>query len=82
MVMINMPSNGFQPRPKHFFKGEKDENNDGMPDNFVRKFNFKAEPTAAPYYLDKVKKGKVLPLSMLVKIGGATTIVTTRTVIT
>lgn len=58
MVMINMPSNGFQPRPKHFFKGEKDENNDGMPDNFVRKFNFKAEPTAAPYYLDKVKKGK------------------------
>ncbi|WP_423839650.1 extracellular solute-binding protein [Vibrio mytili] len=58
MVMINMPSNGFQPRPEHFFEGEKDENNDGMPDNFVRKFNFKAEPTAAPYFLDKIKKGK------------------------
>ena len=25
MVMINMPSNGFQPRPEHFFEGEKDE---------------------------------------------------------
>ncbi|AUI86440.1 ABC transporter substrate-binding protein [Vibrio azureus] len=58
MVLINMPSNGFQPRPEHFFKSETDQNNDGMPDNFVRKFNFKAEPTAAPYYLDKVKKGK------------------------
>ena len=58
MVLINMPSNGFQPRPEHFFEGEKDANNDGMPDNFVRKFNFKSEPTAAPYYIDKVKKGK------------------------
>ncbi|MGR5218583.1 extracellular solute-binding protein, partial [Vibrio harveyi] len=41
-----------------FFEGEKDANNDGMPDNFVRKFNFKSEPTAAPYYIDQVKKGK------------------------
>ena len=58
MVLINMPSNGFQPRPKHFFKGGKDANGDGMVDNFVRKYNFKSEPTAGPYYLDKVKKGK------------------------
>ncbi|MEG3221203.1 extracellular solute-binding protein [Vibrio gigantis] len=58
MVLINMPSNGFQPRPKHFFKGGKDANGDGMADNFVRKYNFKSEPTAGPYYLDKVKKGK------------------------
>ncbi|XNJ81509.1 extracellular solute-binding protein [Vibrio cyclitrophicus] len=58
MVLINMPSNGFQPRPKHYFSGGKDANNDGMVDNFVRKYNFKSEPTAGPYYLDKVKKGK------------------------
>ncbi|WP_261883159.1 extracellular solute-binding protein [Vibrio pelagius] len=58
MVLINMPSNGFQPRPQHYFAGEKDTNNDGMVDNFVRKYNFKSEPTAGPYYLDKVKKGK------------------------
>ena len=58
MVTINTPSNGFQPRPEHFFKGGKDANNDGMVDNFVRKYNFKSEPTAGPYYVDKVKKGK------------------------
>lgn len=58
MVLINMPSNGFQPRPKHFYDGGKDANGDGMVDNFVRKYNFKSEPTVGPYYLDKVKKGK------------------------
>ncbi|MCF8778229.1 extracellular solute-binding protein [Vibrio sp. IRLE0018] len=58
MVLINMPSNGVQPRPEHFFKGTKDENNDGMPDNFVRAFNFKAEPTTAAYYMADVEKGK------------------------
>lgn len=58
MVLINMPSNGFQPRPKHYFDGGKDENGDGMVDNFVRKYNFKSEPTVGPYYVDKVKKGK------------------------
>lgn len=58
MVLVNMPSNGFQPRPKHFYDGGKDANGDGMVDNFVRKYNFKSEPTAGPYYLDKVKKGK------------------------
>lgn len=58
MVKINLPSNGLQPRPEHFFKPEKDENGDGIDDNFVRKYNFKSEPTAGAYYLDKVKKGK------------------------
>ncbi|HFQ5302889.1 TPA: extracellular solute-binding protein [Vibrio vulnificus] len=58
MVLINMPSNGVQPRPEHFFKGTKDDNKDGMPDNFVRVFNFKAEPTTAAYYMDNVEKGK------------------------
>ncbi len=58
MVMINLPSNGLQPRPEHFFKPDKDNNNDGIDDNFVRKYNFKSEPTAGAYYLDNVKKGK------------------------
>ncbi|MDS1782611.1 extracellular solute-binding protein [Vibrio vulnificus] len=58
MVLINMPSNGVQPRPEHFFKGTKDDNKDGMPDNFVRAFNFKAEPTTAAYCMDNVEKGK------------------------
>ncbi|MCU8488529.1 extracellular solute-binding protein [Vibrio vulnificus] len=58
MVLINMPSNGVQPRPEHFFKGTKDDNKDGMPDNFVRAFNFKAEPTTAAYYMENVEKGK------------------------
>ncbi|MCW8331367.1 extracellular solute-binding protein [Photobacterium sp. SDRW27] len=58
MVKINLPSNGLQPRPEHFFKLSKDKNGDGIDDNFVRKYNFKSEPTAGAYYLDKVKKGK------------------------
>ncbi|MGF1715708.1 ABC transporter substrate-binding protein [Photobacterium chitinilyticum] len=58
MVMINLPSNGLQPRPEHFFKPDKDTNNDGIDDNFVRKYNFKSEPTAGAYFLDNVKKGK------------------------
>ncbi|PSU28890.1 extracellular solute-binding protein [Photobacterium lutimaris] len=58
MVQINLPSNGLQPRPEHFFKPKKDENNDGIDDNFVRRYNFKSEPTTGPYFMDKVKKGK------------------------
>ena len=58
MVMINLPSNGVQPRPEHFFKPGKDQNNDGIDDDFVRRYNFKSEPTTGPYYLDKVVKGK------------------------
>lgn len=58
MLQINLPSNGLQPRPEHFFKPSKDENNDGIDDNFVRRYNFKSEPTTSAYYMDKVKKGK------------------------
>ncbi|KJY66466.1 extracellular solute-binding protein [Vibrio nigripulchritudo] len=47
-----------RPRPEHFYKPSKDENGDGVDDNFVRKYNFKPEPTTNAYYLDKVKKGK------------------------
>ncbi|WP_375753803.1 extracellular solute-binding protein [Vibrio sp. HN007] len=46
------------PRPKHFYKPGKDENGDGIDDNFVRKYNFKAEPTTWAYKLDKTKKGR------------------------
>ncbi|AJR07666.1 ABC transporter substrate-binding protein [Photobacterium gaetbulicola] len=58
MLQINLPSNGLQPRPEHFFKPKKDANNDGIDDDFVRRYNFKSEPTTGPYYMDKVKKGK------------------------
>ncbi len=59
MIQINLPSNGLQPRPEHFFANpKKDENGDGIEDNFVRKFNFKAEPTTWAYYMSNVKKGK------------------------
>lgn len=48
-----------RPRPAHFYaKPAKDENGDGIDDNFVRKYNFKAEPTTNAYYLDDIKKGK------------------------
>lgn len=47
-----------QPRPAHFYKPKTDKNNDGVDDNFVRRYNFKAEPSSGPYYVDKVKKGK------------------------
>ncbi|MCV6071353.1 hypothetical protein OFP26_37840, partial [Escherichia coli] len=36
----------------------KDENGDGIHDNFVRYYNFKSEPTTSAYYLDDIKKGK------------------------
>lgn len=47
------------PRPAHFYGNPKvDENNDGIEDKFVRKYNFKPEPVTGPYYIDKIKKGK------------------------
>ena len=47
------------PRPAHFYgKPKLDENNDGIDDKFVRKYNFKPEPVTGPYYIDKIKKGK------------------------
>ncbi|NGN98717.1 ABC transporter substrate-binding protein [Grimontia sp. S25] len=53
---------GLNPKPAHFFSRGKDKNGDGMDDNYVRKYNFKAEPTASPYFVDKIKKGKSLTL--------------------
>lgn len=47
-----------QPRPAHFYKPKNDKNRDGVDDNFVRRYNFKAEPAAGPYYVDDIKKGK------------------------
>ncbi|ELP5729745.1 ABC transporter substrate-binding protein [Vibrio vulnificus] len=48
-----------RPRPAHFYANpSKDENGDGIDDNFVRKYNFKSEPTTNAYYLDDIKKGK------------------------
>jgi microcin C transport system substrate-binding protein len=46
------------PKPEHFYQGATDANNDGMPDDFVRRYNFTAEPTTAAYYIDDVKKGQ------------------------
>ena len=46
------------PKPKHFYKPSTDKNNDGIDDNFVRKYNFKIEPTTWAYSIDKVKKGR------------------------
>ncbi|MBV7297492.1 extracellular solute-binding protein [Enterovibrio paralichthyis] len=53
---------GLVPRPAHFYKGGKDKNGDGIDDNYVRRYNFKAEPTTGPYRVDKIKKGKSLTL--------------------
>jgi microcin C transport system substrate-binding protein len=53
-----LESTNLAPRPKHFYKPSVDKNNDGIDDNFVRKYNFKAEPTTWAYAIDKVKKGR------------------------
>ncbi|OAN13972.1 diguanylate cyclase [Photobacterium jeanii] len=53
MIYSNM-----QPRPAHFYAVKVDNNNDGIDDKFIRRFNFKPEPSAGPYYVDKIKKGK------------------------
>ena len=42
---------GISPRPKHFYP-------DGLPKDFVKRYNWKAEPVTGPYVLGKVKKGK------------------------
>lgn len=47
------------PIPAHFYaKPKKDENGDGIADDFVRRYNFKPEPTVGPYYIDDIDKGK------------------------
>ena len=53
-----LESTSMAPRPKHFYKPDTDKNGDGVDDNFVRKYNFKAEPTTWAYAIDKVKKGR------------------------
>ncbi len=53
-------STSLSPRPKHFYKPDVDKNGDGVDDNFVKKYNFKAEPTTWAYAMDKVKKGRAI----------------------
>ncbi|CAM3083865.1 extracellular solute-binding protein [Vibrio rarus] len=45
-----------QPKPKHFFK-------DGIDKNYLRTFNWKAEPTTGAYYVSALKKGRSIELS-------------------
>lgn len=51
-----------KPRAEHFLKPRADKNNDGVDDNFVRRFNFKPEPTMGAYYVGKIKKGKSITM--------------------
>ncbi|WP_089140543.1 extracellular solute-binding protein [Vibrio rumoiensis] len=49
------------PIPAHFYANpRKDENDDGIADDFVRRYNFKPEPTVGPYYIDDIDKGKAV----------------------
>lgn len=49
------------PIPAHFYANpSKDENGDGIADDFVRRYNFKPEPTVGPYYIDDIDKGKAV----------------------
>lgn len=49
------------PIPAHFYANpKKDENGDGIADDFVRRYNFKPEPTVGPYYIDDIDKGKAV----------------------
>lgn len=54
--LLNWTSLG--PKPRHFYQPSTDNNGDGIDDNFVRKYNFKMEPTTWAYKMDKVKKGR------------------------
>jgi microcin C transport system substrate-binding protein len=49
-----------QPRPAHFYSPVNDKNKDGIDDDFIQRFNFKAEPSSGAYAIDKVKKGKYI----------------------
>ncbi|RXJ72004.1 ABC transporter substrate-binding protein [Veronia nyctiphanis] len=57
-----MEATSLTPVPKHFYKPSKDENGDGVDDNFVKRFNYKAAPLPGPYYLASEKKGKSVTL--------------------
>lgn len=49
------------PIPAHFYANpRKDENGDGIADDFVRRYNFKPEPTVGPYYINDIDKGKAV----------------------
>lgn len=49
------------PIPAHFYAHpRKDENGDGIADDFVRRYNFKPEPTVGPYYINDIDKGKAV----------------------
>lgn len=49
----------YSPIPEHFYrKLGHDKNGDGIPDDYIRRMNFRAAPTVAPYELDEVKKGQ------------------------
>lgn len=50
-----------RPIPAHFYASpKKDANGDGIADDFVRRYNFKPEPTSGPYYIDDIDKGKAV----------------------
>lgn len=50
-----------RPIPAHFYANpRKDENKDGIADDFVRRYNFKAEPTSGAYYISDIDKGKAV----------------------
>ncbi|NOH97579.1 extracellular solute-binding protein [Vibrio sp. 99-70-13A1] len=44
------------PKPAHFYPK-------GIPKNFVKRYNWKAEPVTGPYKVAKIKKGKYVKLS-------------------
>ncbi len=41
------------PMPRHFYNGE-------VPEDFIRRYNWKVEPNTGPYYLSKMRKGKYI----------------------
>ena len=51
-----------KPRAEHFLKPKTDKNNDGVDDNYVRRFNFKPEPTLGAYHVGKIRKGKSITM--------------------
>lgn len=55
-------SHRLKPRPEHFYLPKTDKNGDGVDDNFVRRYNFKPEPTLGAYHIGKVRKGKSITM--------------------
>ncbi|MEJ2765716.1 extracellular solute-binding protein [Photobacterium sp. MCCC 1A19761] len=44
------------PKPAHFYPGGQ------LPKDFVRRYNWKAEPVTGPYYVSKIRKGRAIHL--------------------